>query len=63
MAWLYIKLPRGTLKVKPRSQLRTMELARQVPVLDLGLFVMSWWSDALMQQDERHRPVIGKRGR
>jgi len=62
MAWFYIKLPGGTLKVKPRSQLRSMELARQVPVLDLGFFVMSWWNDAMMRQDERHRQVLGKRG-
>ncbi|KQN72422.1 hypothetical protein DevBK_08570 [Devosia sp. BK] len=63
MAWFYIKLPRGTLKVKPRSQMRTLELARHVPVLDLGFFVMSWWSDAMMREDDRHRPAIEKRGR
>lgn len=54
MAWLYIRLPRGTLKLKPRSQMRTLEIARHVPVLDLGLVVISWWSKDLMLQEARH---------
>ena len=54
MAWLYIRLPRGTLKFKPRSQMRTLEMARHVPVLDLGVIVVSWWSKDLMLQDVHH---------
>ena len=57
MAWLYIKLPRGTLKIKPRSHLRSDEIARRVPVLDLGLVILSWWSRARMERDLAERGV------
>ena len=51
MAWLYIRFPIGTLKIKPRSHLRSDEVARRVPVLDLGLVILSWWSRARMERD------------
>jgi len=50
MSWVKIRLGSGTLRVKPRSQLRSYETERVVPMLDLGLFVISWWSDAAQQR-------------
>ena len=61
MAWMYIKLSKGTLKIKPRHHMRSMEINRQLPVLDLGLVVISWWSRKnLFLDEERHRVPIGK---
>ncbi len=57
MAWLYLKLPRGTLKIKPRSHLRSMELAGRVPLLDLGIVIISWWSFEHLEQDARERDI------
>lgn len=51
MAWLYIKLPGGTLKVKPRSHLRSLELNHLVPMLDLGFVIFSWWSREQVKAD------------
>jgi hypothetical protein len=45
MSWIRFRLGGGTLKVKPRSQLRSYEEEGKVPTFDLGLFVISWWSD------------------
>lgn len=55
MAWLYIKLPHGTLKIKPRAQLRTVEQTHQVPVLDLGIVVITWWNRAQLRRDAQDR--------
>ena len=43
MVWLYPKLPKGILKIRPRSHLRYDEITRRVPTLDLGLIIFSWW--------------------
>lgn len=45
MAWLYLKLPGGTLKIKPRDHLRQVERNGDVPLLDLGPVIFSWWSN------------------
>ena len=64
MAWMYIKLRKGTLKIKPRHQMRSMEINRQLPVLDLGLVVVSWWSRKnLFLDEERHRLSNGRDAR
>ena len=42
---LRIKLRGGLLKVKPRWQMRFAERERRVPVVDLGIIIISWWSD------------------
>ncbi|WP_160297819.1 hypothetical protein [Devosia chinhatensis] len=44
MSWLTFKTRRGVLKIKPRWQMRTAERNRQVRVIDLGLFLITWWS-------------------
>lgn len=62
MAWLYIRLPGGTVKVKPRSHLRSMETNRQVPVLDLGVIVLSWWNHEHLKQDAAERGVPPPKG-
>jgi len=49
MSWLRLKTRRGQLKIKPRWQLRSWELERRVPILDLGLVVVSWWSTKALQ--------------
>ena len=46
MSWFKLKTPRGVLKVKPRSQLRSAEKNGEVRVVNLGPLVISWWSDA-----------------
>lgn len=45
MSWVSFKTRRGLLKIKPRSQMRWAERNRKVRVVDLGLFVITWWSD------------------
>ncbi len=45
MSWLSVRTRRGVLKIKPRSHLRWAEQHRKVRVLDLGLFLITWWSD------------------
>ncbi len=45
MSWLTFKTRHGILKIKPRSQLRWAERNRKVRVIDLGLLIISWWSD------------------
>ena len=57
MSWVHLKLPGGTLEIKPRSHLRQAELYRRVPVLDLGFFVFSWWSVEQLRRDERERRI------
>lgn len=47
MAWLRFRTRGGLIKIKPRWQMRWAERRRQVRVVDLGLFIISWWS----QQD------------
>lgn len=48
MSWARIRLVGGVLKIKPRWHMRTAERLRRVPVLDLGVIIISWWSaDAL----------------
>jgi hypothetical protein len=55
MAWLSIPLGRGRLKLRPKSQMRTVELTRRVPVLDLGPIIISWWNAEAVQRDIRER--------
>ncbi|GEM_PF-939488 len=45
MSWFTLKTRRGILKIKPRWQLRWAERTRKVRVVDLGLVIISWWSD------------------
>ncbi|MER9236901.1 hypothetical protein NKI56_33760 [Mesorhizobium sp. M0622] len=42
---LRIKLPTGTLKVKPYRELRTRERERRVPVLRMGAIYVIWSSN------------------
>jgi len=50
MSWVRFRAGRGTLKIKPRSQMRSFEIEGKVPVINLGLFIVSWWSDAAQQR-------------
>ncbi|KKB77770.1 hypothetical protein VW35_14005 [Devosia soli] len=50
MSWIKVRLGAGTLRIKPRSQMRSFETEGVVPKLDLGLFVISWWSDAAQKR-------------
>jgi hypothetical protein len=59
MAWFYLKLPGGALKIKPRAHLRSMEIGGHVPVLDLGFVIISWWSRRHLEQDARDRGLPG----
>lgn len=45
MSWLRIRTRGGVIKVKPRWQMRSAEISRQVPVLNLGLIIVSYWAD------------------
>lgn len=45
MSWLSIKTGHGIIKIKPRWQMRWAEKMRKVKVLDLGILLISWWSD------------------
>ncbi|SEP73049.1 hypothetical protein SAMN05428969_0653 [Devosia sp. YR412] len=56
MAWIYVKLPCGTLKVKPRSHMRRAERFGELPMLDLGVVIISWWSrKRLLRHAKLHR--------
>jgi len=44
MSWLRIRTKRGVIKIKPKWQMRSAELAGRVPVINLGLFVISYWN-------------------
>lgn len=43
MSWIKLRTKNGVLKLKPRWQMRYEERIRQVPVVDLGLVVITWW--------------------
>jgi hypothetical protein len=45
MSWMSFKTRKGLIKIKPRWQMRWAEEQRRVRVLDLGLILISWWSD------------------
>ena len=53
MSWLKVPLFGGVLKVKPTSQLRGIEIRRQVPMLSLGLVHVSWWGRETIAREER----------
>jgi hypothetical protein len=46
MSWLRIPVGGGVLKIKPRWQMRWAERHRQVRVWDLGVVVLSWWTQS-----------------
>lgn len=45
MSWITIKTKTGLWKFKPRWQMRWAEKTHKVRVIDLGLFVLAWWSN------------------
>lgn len=45
MSWATFKTKSGRLKIKPRWQMRWAERSGRVKVIDLGLIVITWWSD------------------
>lgn len=53
MSWLKVPLFGGLLKVKPTSQLRTVEVRHQVPVLNLGFVHVTWWSRSTIAREAR----------
>jgi hypothetical protein len=50
MSWVRFRVGRGTLKIKPRSQMRSFETEGKVPSINFGFFIISWWSDAAQQR-------------
>lgn len=50
MSWARIRLGGGVLKIKPRWQMRTVERERWVPVVDLWVVVLCWWSDEALRK-------------
>lgn len=44
MSWARIRIGGGILKIKPRWQMRSAERDHRVPVFDLGLIIIAWWS-------------------
>ena len=56
---VYLRLPGGALKVKPRSHLRSLQIGGHVPMLDLGFVIISWWSHKHLEQDARDRTRPG----
>jgi len=51
MSWR-IRVRGGLLKVKPRWQRRFAEREHKVPVVDLGIIIISWWdADAIRLYD------------
>jgi hypothetical protein len=42
MAWIRLRLFFGTLKIKPRRQLRREELNREIPVKKIGWVYVTW---------------------
>ena len=53
MSWLKVPLFGGVLKLKPTSQLRQIEIRRQVPVLNLGFVHISWWGRDTIAREAR----------
>lgn len=45
MSWFTFRTRRGLVKIKPRWQMRWAERTGNVRVIDLGLVVISFWSD------------------
>lgn len=43
MSYIRLRLPGGTLKLKPQHQLRSSERERRVPVWKLGGLYVVWW--------------------
>ncbi|WP_297109065.1 hypothetical protein [uncultured Devosia sp.] len=50
MSWISFRAAGGRLKIKPRWQQRWAERNKKVKVVDLGLFLVTWWSDADIQR-------------
>lgn len=40
---LRLRFPRGTLKIKRRRELRSVERHREVPVWKIGPLYLVWW--------------------
>lgn len=53
MSWITVPWRDGRLKVKPFWQIRSWEKERKVPVLHLGLILISWWSNKATADYER----------
>jgi hypothetical protein len=49
MSWFTFKTRNGLLKIKPRWQMRWAETTRKVRVFDLGIIVITWWSNEDLQ--------------
>lgn len=53
MSWVTIPVLGGYLKIKPRRQLRFAETNGNVPLLDLGIVCISYWSRAVIEREQR----------
>lgn len=60
MSWLRFQTRSGILKIKPRGHLRHEERTRRVPMLDLGVVVISWWPTP-QPESSPSRPLLAKR--
>lgn len=45
MSWISVRTGNGVWKIKPRWQMRSAERNHRVRVIDLGLFLIVWWSN------------------
>lgn len=53
MSWAKIRVGSGVLKIKPRRQMRRPEREHLVPMLDLGIIVISWWDAATLRAEDK----------
>lgn len=60
MSWIRLPLGGGTLRVKPKWQMRSYELEGVVPSLNLGFCIISWWSRAAEKRYAGGKPLVVK---
>lgn len=58
MSWIRLHLGRGTLRIKPKRQMRSFEVEGVVPTLNLGFCVVSWWSNAAQERYQGGKPLV-----
>ncbi|MEO5806655.1 hypothetical protein [Devosia sp.] len=52
MSWVKLPIFDGQLKIKPYSQLRTVEIRRAVPIVRIGAIYISFWNRETIERED-----------
>jgi hypothetical protein len=60
MAGIQIPILGGRLKLRRKVFMRSAELNRELPVVNVGLWIVSWWSKSKVEQDRREFELFSR---